>query len=53
VKKTRGIESELVKGSGGQFEVSLDGRLIFSKKKEGRFPLTNEILDQIPEASAR
>ncbi len=28
----------LVPSSGGRFEVSLDGRLIFSKLKEGRFP---------------
>jgi len=37
-----------VKGSGGQFEVVLDGQLIFSKKQVGRFPDTSEILDKIP-----
>jgi selT/selW/selH-like putative selenoprotein len=37
-----------VKGSGGQFEVVLDGALLFSKKKEGRFPENQEILDLIP-----
>jgi hypothetical protein len=28
----------------------LDGKLIFSKKKEGRFPELDEILGQIPAA---
>jgi hypothetical protein len=31
--------------------VSYDGKLIFSKKKEGRFPQISEVLDQIPAAS--
>jgi selT/selW/selH-like putative selenoprotein len=33
------------------FEVVVDGQNIFSKKKEGRFPDTQEILDKIPVAS--
>jgi selenoprotein W-related protein len=28
----------LVPGSGGRFEVSVEGKLVFSKLKEGRFP---------------
>ena len=48
IKKARGLEAVLHKGSGGQFEVVLDGNLIFSKKQVGRFPETVEILDQIP-----
>jgi selenoprotein W-related protein len=43
-----GVETRLTKGSGGQFEVALDGRLIFSKKELGRFPDPGEILAQIP-----
>lgn len=42
------VETQLVKGSGGQFEVALDGALIFSKKQQGRFPDPNEILEKIP-----
>lgn len=39
------IESmTLVPSDGGVFEVSLDDKLIFSKKKEGRFPTHDEIL---------
>jgi selT/selW/selH-like putative selenoprotein len=44
----RGIDAKLIKGSGGQFEVVLDGKLIFSKKALGRFPDHSEILEMIP-----
>ena len=37
----------LVPSSGGVFEVTINGRLIFSKKQEGRFPEENEILSQV------
>jgi selT/selW/selH-like putative selenoprotein len=37
-----------VRGSGGEFEVSVDGRLIFSKKQAGRFPDASDVLAQIP-----
>jgi len=42
------VDSTLVRGSGGEFEVSVDGRLIFSKKQAGRFPHASEVLAQIP-----
>jgi selT/selW/selH-like putative selenoprotein len=42
-----GLSSQLVKGHGGVFEVSVDDRLLFSKKKERRFPEPGEIEDQI------
>jgi selT/selW/selH-like putative selenoprotein len=42
-----GIDSEIVRGSGGIFVVSVDGKKIFSKKDEGRFPTEREILDQL------
>ena len=48
IKKARGIDATLVKGSGGQFEVVLDGNLIFSKKALGRFPEVSEILEKVP-----
>ena len=48
VKKSKGIDATLIKGSGGQFEVMLDGQLIFSKKALGRFPETSEILEMVP-----
>ena len=39
--------SELVKSSGGVFEVEDRGTLIFSKKQTMRFPHTTEIIDII------
>jgi selenoprotein W-related protein len=34
-------------GSKGVFDVSLDGELVFSKHKEGRFPEAGEIIEAI------
>ena len=42
-----GVNAELIKGTGGVFEVSLNNSLIFSKKELGRFPNENEIEDLI------
>jgi len=41
----------LVPSDGGRFEVSLDGRLLFSKLAEGRFPKANEIIDLIEKSA--
>jgi selT/selW/selH-like putative selenoprotein len=38
------IESELVPGGAGVFDVVADGAPIFSKHEEGRFPEDDEIL---------
>ena len=38
---------DLVPSSGGAFEVSLDGELIYSKLETGRFPEPAEIPDAI------
>lgn len=32
---------------GGIFDIALDGKLIFSRKQEGRFPTVDEIKRQI------
>ncbi len=37
----------LVPSDGGKFEVSIDKDLVFSKKKEGRFPEYKEIQKEI------
>ncbi len=49
IKREFGIDSEVVRGSGGIFVVSIDGKAIFSKKEEGRFPTEREILDKVRE----
>jgi selenoprotein W-related protein len=38
------LDSQLTPGSGGVFDVTVDGKLIFSKKEVGRFPEVQEIL---------
>lgn len=48
IRKARGIEAKLIRGGGGVFEVSVNGKLVFSKKAERRFPETGEILEKIP-----
>jgi selenoprotein W-related protein len=37
----------LVPSTGGVFEVMLGDQLIFSKKREGRFPEEDEILSRV------
>ena len=38
-----GSDVELVKSSGGVFEITLDGELVYSKKATGRFPKWKEV----------
>ena len=38
-----GADIEMVKSSGGVFEISLDGDLVYSKKATGRFPQWKEV----------
>jgi len=47
LKKRLGVESKLTAGSGGVFDVSVDGKVIFSKKSEGRFPEPEEIVGAV------
>jgi selT/selW/selH-like putative selenoprotein len=34
---------ELVKGGAGVFDITIDGALVYSKKKTGRFPTDDEV----------
>ena len=38
---------DLVPSSGGAFEVSVDGKLVYSKLKTGSFPASKEVTDAI------
>jgi selenoprotein W-related protein len=38
-----GVKPQLIKGTGGVFEVKVDDELVFSKKKTGRFPDPGEV----------
>lgn len=41
------VEVTLIESGGGVFEVKKDGTLIYSKKKTGRFPEHDEVLEAI------
>jgi selenoprotein W-related protein len=47
LKEQVGIDPKLIEGSGGVFDVTLDGELIFSKKVTGRFPEDAEIVEAV------
>jgi selT/selW/selH-like putative selenoprotein len=49
LKDAFGAEPQLIKGGGGEFIVTVDGRKIFSKKEVGRFPEHDEIVEAIQE----
>jgi predicted Rdx family selenoprotein len=41
-------EAEIEEGTKGQYDVLADGKLIFSKQHEGRFPEDSEIRALLP-----
>ena len=41
------VEAELIRGDNGIFDVVVDGKMIFSKDAEDRFPKEDEILAQL------
>jgi hypothetical protein len=47
IKKAKGLEVELVKGSGGIFDVYEGDRRVFSKHETHRFPEADEIVDDL------
>jgi selT/selW/selH-like putative selenoprotein len=47
LRKAFGVESELVEGNHGIFDVYVDERLVFSKHREQRFPDPGEIVTRV------
>jgi hypothetical protein len=45
-------DAEPVSGEKSQFDIVADGRLIFSKQREGRWPDTDEIIRALDADSA-
>ena len=43
LKREFGFETGLIKGGGGIFDVRVDGDLVFSKFRVGRFPDPGEV----------
>lgn len=46
-KEIPDVEVELIKSDGGAFEVTADGKKVFSKLELGRFPEHSEIIDML------
>jgi predicted Rdx family selenoprotein len=44
LKQDTAHDAEIAPGETSQFDVVADGKLIFSKQKEGRFPEHDEII---------
>lgn len=51
LKKEFNIETELIKGGGGIFDVKVDGDLIYSKHKTGFFPTEDDIRKKMKQLS--
>ncbi|MBI4587006.1 MAG: SelT/SelW/SelH family protein [Planctomycetes bacterium] len=51
MKKEFGVEAKLIKGSGGVFEITVNGELIYSKKATGKFPEPEEIFYHVRQAA--
>jgi len=47
IKRRFAVEARLIPGAGGVFDVVVDGKKLFSKHDEDRFPDEDELLDQI------
>ena len=47
IKQEHGLESELIEGGGGIFDIRVGSKLIYSKHQTGRFPEHDEILTQL------
>jgi len=48
LKANVGVEAELVAGSGGVFDVLVDGQVVYSKQSSGsKFPLNDVLIEQI------
>ena len=45
IEQEFGLETELVPGETGAFEIRADGELLYSKLRTGRFPEDEEALD--------
>lgn len=47
IKREFGVDPQLVRGSGGVFNVTVGNTSIFSKHEQGRFPDEKEILAKL------
>jgi len=52
IKNKYGMAATLREGAGGIFEVSIDGRTVYSNQTTYRFPTDEEIFEQIDAAKS-
>ena len=52
IKNEFGIDSTLIKGDRGIFDVKADGKTVFSKYEEERFPTHDEVLAALRQRGA-
>jgi len=53
IKKQLNLETKLIEGAGGVFEVRVNASLVWSKKEMGRFPEHAEVVDKIRTIAAK
>ena len=47
LKTSLKLETDLIKGSKGIFDVELDGKLVYSKSETGKFPDEESLIQKI------
>jgi selT/selW/selH-like putative selenoprotein len=53
IKAALGVDSQLVRSSGGVFEVTVDGATVHSKKATGQFPAEDAVVRDIAKMGGR
>ena len=51
LKKEFAAEINFIAGAGGVYDISVNGKMLFSKFEKGRFPESGEIADLIKKLS--
>ena len=52
IKGKFGVDAKMIEGSGGVFDVHVDGTQVWNKDDVGRFPEHDEVLDKITSVSS-
>jgi selT/selW/selH-like putative selenoprotein len=53
IKAAMKVDSQLIRSSGGVFEVTVDGTTVHSKKATGQFPLEDALVRDIAKMGGR
>lgn len=51
IKSEFGVDSEMIEGAGGIFDVHVDGTEVWSKHDTGRFPEHDEVIAKIKQTA--